>query len=65
MEQNGTTENFKVRHRVNFATSVKGVVTCDITAEMINSTKEEIIKEAKELLVLAQQVAKEKSLNGG
>jgi len=56
------TENLRVRHRVNFSTSVKGNVTCDVTAELVNSTKEEVIKEAGDLLVLAQQVCKEKSL---
>ena len=64
MEQNRTTQ-YSVRHRVNFAMSVKGIVTPDITVEMIDKTKEEVVKEAGELLVLAQQIAKEKSLSGG
>lgn len=55
-------ENFKVRHRVNFSTSVKGIVTCDVTAELTNSTKEQVVKEAGDLLVMAQMIAKEKSI---
>jgi len=56
-------ESFRVRHRVNFSVSVKGVVTPDVTVEMINSTKEEVIEEAKAVLTLAMITANERSVN--
>ena len=55
--------NYKIRHRVNFAVSVKGIVTPDITAEVINGTQDQVIKEAKELLEKAMKIAQEKSSN--
>lgn len=54
-------QNYKVRYRVNYSVSVKGVVTPDVTCEKIDSTKEETLAEAKELLESALVIAKEKS----
>lgn len=54
--------NYKKRYRVNFSQSVKGIITCDTTVELIDGTQDEVIKEAKELLTKAMEIAKEKSL---
>ena len=56
-----TEQNYRVRHRVNFSVSVKGIVTPDVTAELVDSTKEETLKEAEELLNKALEIAREKS----
>lgn len=56
-------QSYKKRIRVNYSMSVKGIVTPDITVEMIDTDKLEVLTEAKDILVLAQAVAKEKSLN--
>ncbi len=54
-------QTYKKRIRVNYSVSVKGIVTPDITVEMIDTDKEEVLKEAKELLEEALKIAKEKS----
>ena len=54
-------QQYKLRHRVNFSVSVKGVVTPDCTAEVIDGTIDQTIKEAKELLEKAMKVAQEQS----
>ena len=54
--------NYKKRIRVNFSVSVKGIVTPDITCEMIDTDKDIVLKEAGDLLVSALVVAKERSL---
>ena len=54
-------QNYKIRRRVNFSVSVKGIVTPDITTEMIDGTQEEIMKESSELLEKAMVVARNKS----
>ena len=54
-------QTYKIRHRVNFSVSVKGIVSPDVTAEVIDGTIDQTIKEAKELLEKAMQVAEEKS----
>ena len=51
-------KEYKIRHRVNFSQTTKGQITCDVTAEIIDGTQEEVIKEAKELLQKAMEVAK-------
>ncbi len=56
-----TETNYKVRHRVNFSVSVKGIVTPNVTVEKIDGTKEETLKEAKELLDEALKVAQERT----
>ena len=46
--------NYKKRVRVNFSTSVKGVVTPDITIECLDPLKaEDVLKEAEELHIKA------------
>ena len=55
-------QTYKTRTRVNFSMSTKGVVTPDITFEGVDMDKIDVLKEAKELLVLAQAIAREKSL---
>ena len=54
-------QNYKIRHRVNFSVSVKGVITPDVTAELIDGNKEAAVKEAAELLELALREAKSRS----
>lgn len=54
--------NYKKRIRVNYDVTSKGVVTPSITVEMYDTDKIEVLKEAEELLVLAQAVAKDKSI---
>ena len=55
-------QSYKIRRRVNYSTSVKGIVTADITVEMIDGTQDEVIKEAKELLDKAMIEAKDRSI---
>jgi len=50
---------YKKRTRVNFSTSVKGIITPDVTVEMFDASNEEIIKEVNVLYKLAQASAKE------
>lgn len=59
MERNETT--YKTRHRVNFSVSVKGIVTPEVTCEKIDSTKEDVMEEAHNLLKMALKVAEERS----
>ena len=54
-------QNYKIRRRVNFSVSVKGIVTPDCTTEIIDGTQDEIMKEAEDLLDKAMRVAKGKS----
>ena len=54
-------QNYSTRHRVNFSVSVKGVITPDVTAELVNGTKEDTVKEAAELLDQAMREAKSRS----
>lgn len=56
--------SYKKRLRVNFSVSVKGIVTPDITCELVDGTKEDVLKEAKELLDEAMKIAKEKTIGG-
>jgi len=45
-------QTYKTRHRINISTSVKGIKTYDVTVEMVDSTKEEVLAES-DALVLA------------
>ena len=54
-------QTYSKRYRVNFAVSVKGVITPDCTAEVIDGTIDQTITEAKELLEKAMKVAQEQS----
>lgn len=49
------------RLRVNFSVSTKGVVTPDVTAEIINCSIEAVIAEATRLLDAAKIVADERT----
>lgn len=55
---------YQTRRRVNFSTSVKGVVTCDVTVELMDATNEDIIREADNLLIEALAVARRRSTGG-
>lgn len=57
-ETHSVTINKEIRRRINFSTSVKGVVTPEITVETINGTREESLKEAEELYKEASSIAK-------
>ncbi|KKL83090.1 hypothetical protein LCGC14_1978280 [marine sediment metagenome] len=54
--------NIQERRRTNFSMTSKGIVSCDVTFESNVKTNEEVVTEAGKLLVLAQQICKEKSL---
>ena len=54
-------QTYKVRTRVNFSVSVKGIVTPDITYELIDGSTEDTIKGATELLDKAMLEAKKRS----
>ena len=56
--------DYKKRTRVNFSTSVKGVITPDVTIEMFDASNEEIITEIEQLYKLAQSKANEMMNNG-
>ena len=45
-------QTYKTRHRINISTSVKGIKTYDVTVEMVDSTKEEVLEES-DAIVLA------------
>lgn len=45
------------RTRINFKTSVKGIVTPDVTLEMINSTNDSVIVEMEDLYSKAKKLA--------
>lgn len=51
-------QTYRIRRRINFSQSVKGVITAEITCEMIDSTREELLIEAGLLLKEAQELAK-------
>ncbi len=55
-------QTYKVRHRVKFSVTSKGVVSPEVSVEMIDNDKIKVLTEAKELLVLAQAIAREKSI---
>lgn len=55
------TNTYKKRFRVNFSVSVKGIVTPDVTAELLDSTGKETLDEATKLLDEALKVAKSRS----
>jgi len=57
-----TEQTYKTRSRVNFSQSTKDKITCEVTFELIDGTKEEAIKGATQLLDLALIIAKEKSV---
>lgn len=54
-------QTYKIRRRVNFSVSVKGIVTPECTFEEIDGTLETAIKGAKELLEEALKIATQKS----
>ena len=37
---------YKSRYRVNVSTSVKGIKTYDVTAELVDATKEEVLADS-------------------
>lgn len=39
-------QTYKTRHRIEVSTSVKGIKTYSCTAELVDSTKEESLKES-------------------
>lgn len=51
-------ENKDIRRRVSFSTSVKGIVTPEVTVEYLNGSKEETLNEAEDLLKEAMRIAK-------
>jgi hypothetical protein len=53
------TNTYKKRTRVNVSTSVKGIITPDVTVEMIDATNEEVIAEVTSLYKEAQIKVKE------
>jgi len=53
--------SYKKRTRVNFSTSVKGIVTPDVTFEGIDMDNEDVIIEATKLLDAALVIAKGRS----
>ena len=52
---------YKNRVRVNFSTSVKGVVTVETTFEGFDMSNEEAVKKATELFDLSQLEASKRS----
>ena len=54
-------QQYKKRLRVNFSQTTKGQITADVTAELIDGTQDEVIKEATELLDKAVIEAKSRS----
>ncbi len=55
-------QNYKKRIRVNFSVSTKGIVTPDITVEMIDTDDNIVLKEAAILLDSAIVIARERSV---
>jgi len=45
-------ETYKKRIRVNVSTSVKGIKTFDVTVEMLDTPKEEVLAESDALVAL-------------
>ena len=59
METHTTTIADKTsRYRVNFSCSVKGVITPEVTFELTNGSKDEVLREAEDLLDKALLIAK-------
>lgn len=59
METHTTTIADKTsRYRVNFSSSVKGIISPEVTVELVNGTKEDALKEAEELLKNALIIAR-------
>jgi len=54
-------QTYKNRMRINFSQSTKNKVTCEVTFEGLDCTKEEAIKNATELLNEAVKIAEQKS----
>ena len=54
-----TEVTYQYRHRINISTSVKGVVTPDITVEVIDGSAEYCLQEAKDLYLKAQALCTE------
>lgn len=50
------------RTRVSFKQSTKDKITCEVTFEGIDMEREEVIKEAKDLLEKAMSIAEERSV---
>ena len=50
-------QTYKIRHRVNFSVSVKGIVTPDVTVEIYDGTQDAVLKEATDLLTKAMEEA--------
>jgi len=51
-------QTFTKRIRISLNTSVKGIITPNITVEMIDTDKETVLKEVKELFLLTQKEIK-------
>jgi len=56
-----TEANYKKRVRINFSKSVKGIITPDVTVEMIDETNETVLAEAKKVFDEANTYAVNKS----
>ncbi len=50
---------YKTRHRLNLSTSTKGIVTPEITVELIDGSMEDLIEQARYLYGNAQELAAE------
>tara|TARA_Y100000310_G_scaffold337747_2_gene425628 strand:+ start:242 stop:427 length:186 start_codon:yes stop_codon:yes gene_type:complete len=50
---------YKTRHRINISTSVKGVITPEVTVELIDDTEGLLIIQAKDLYEKAQKLCAE------
>lgn len=58
METHSFTTNKDIRRKISFSTSVKGIVTPEITIEMTNGTQQEILNEAEDIYKEASKIAK-------
>lgn len=54
-------QTYKTRQRINFSTSVKGVVTTETTFEGIDMTQEDVIGKATKLYDEANKIARERT----
>ena len=50
---------YKTRHRINIATSVKGIITPEVTVEIIDGTVVQVAEEVERLYVEAQLMCAE------
>ena len=50
---------YKTRHRINLSTSVKGIVTPEVTVEIIDGDNDLVISLAKDFYKQAQALAAE------